>query len=1224
MADKNLARSGPADADLLSDDDPLAELARIVGYEPRNVPTAARPVPPEPLQEPVFDLEGELLREFALYDAPALDPAGEFEGAPEPLAEPMSFDRGETLEETFGEVPPAVEAVEAYSPGMVEPAYVAPSYEEEVASPQAEQPASDAVSDWQDEHASAEAALAEPAFAEPPADVAPVSDWDAQPAYEGEQAGSAVEPAGEDLEDEYPQAVAYEAPQVEVPVVHAAAEHDDAPAAPTFLGLQPADYPATFEEPVGLDLDQELELSLGEALVERSEPSEPLLVAPQDDAAPAHAWPMEESHARHETHAYDPAAAGYAIVDSGDAHAGLVQETFVETLPSVASHAEATFAAAPTYADPVPVTPALGEGAHFEAEELPVEIGSVDFVPDWIADPHADAALAAAEESLSPHAEDAAVFEPPHPYEVAPPARAADGFDLDELLAEVERFPVPESRPPLPAPLESSLAGPLEPSPEAAQEAPRPRPGMLEGFSNVKFGRATPVAAARPPVSAPEPAALPETAFEETSFETAFVEPAAAEPFAVEPTVDVAVPAMVEADFVAPAAEPFPSVAPAVESEASDIDDAFANFELDLSDIEFDLDASELMPSAPVEPPSAPAVAAMAAATVAPAAPPATPIEVERAVPASATIAPTPVAPAPVAAVPPRVVAPVAVVPPAAPQVEQAFARTVEPVREPEQAPVDFVLPFDPSLIADTDVSVAQVGELDVPHLPAVDREKPPVHQPEYDLDIDAEMANLFGDPAPAPAPSRAAEAAVAANVVQFKPATGDAEAFDKALEEDLRRSLSQPERHAIPLDAQQADDDDYVGDGYDEPARRGRGLMLAAAAATVVVLGGAGVYAFLAGTGAVGTGSGEPRVIAADKTPVKIVPEERGGKSVPNQDKAVYDRVAGKSDSGPQQEQLVTSTEEPVDVVQRTLTPESLPYDGPVEDDATAPAENAAGDDERLLPGVDDQAAAQDAGEGNSPVVSPRKVRTMIVKPDGTLVAREEPAAPAETTGPALAEATQPAASAEAGLRAEPSNGAPLPNGDERALQELAGAAVEETAPVRTVTTTPVAATSVAATGITAPDAAAAPVPQGEVMAGAPVPVSRPAEQPVDVVGTVSERGRVTGTAPTETAALASEPAAQPAAAAPEQAQPAAANPGGYVIQIASLPSEAEAQTSYNNLSSRFGSVIGGRGVDIKRAEIANKGTYYRVRIPAGSREEANALCAKYKAAGGSCLVTR
>jgi hypothetical protein len=80
----------------------------------------------------------------------------------------------------------------------------------------------------------------------------------------------------------------------------------------------------------------------------------------------------------------------------------------------------------------------------------------------------------------------------------------------------------------------------------------------------------------------------------------------------------------------------------------------------------------------------------------------------------------------------------------------------------------------------------------------------------------------------------------------------------------------------------------------------------------------------------------------------------------------------------------------------------------------------------------------------------------------------------------------------------------------------------------------------------------------------------------------------------------------------------------GAYVIQIASLPSEAEAQTSYAKLSSKFSSVIGGKGVDIKRAQIKNKGTYYRVRIPAGSRQEATALCERYKQAGGSCLVSK
>ncbi len=104
--------------------------------------------------------------------------------------------------------------------------------------------------------------------------------------------------------------------------------------------------------------------------------------------------------------------------------------------------------------------------------------------------------------------------------------------------------------------------------------------------------------------------------------------------------------------------------------------------------------------------------------------------------------------------------------------------------------------------------------------------------------------------------------------------------------------------------------------------------------------------------------------------------------------------------------------------------------------------------------------------------------------------------------------------------------------------------------------------------------------------------------------------------------------PAETQAAANPatdtQQVSTASVPAGTYFIQVASLPSEAEAKKSYNSLSNKFGSVIGGRGVDIRKAEIAGKGTYYRVRIPAGSREEANALCSRYKGAGGSCLVTK
>jgi hypothetical protein len=76
--------------------------------------------------------------------------------------------------------------------------------------------------------------------------------------------------------------------------------------------------------------------------------------------------------------------------------------------------------------------------------------------------------------------------------------------------------------------------------------------------------------------------------------------------------------------------------------------------------------------------------------------------------------------------------------------------------------------------------------------------------------------------------------------------------------------------------------------------------------------------------------------------------------------------------------------------------------------------------------------------------------------------------------------------------------------------------------------------------------------------------------------------------------------------------------------VQIASLPSEAEAKKSYASLSKKFAGVLAGRSYEIRKAEIAGKGTFYRVRIPASSKDEAAAICEKYRAAGGSCLISK
>ena len=55
-----------------------------------------------------------------------------------------------------------------------------------------------------------------------------------------------------------------------------------------------------------------------------------------------------------------------------------------------------------------------------------------------------------------------------------------------------------------------------------------------------------------------------------------------------------------------------------------------------------------------------------------------------------------------------------------------------------------------------------------------------------------------------------------------------------------------------------------------------------------------------------------------------------------------------------------------------------------------------------------------------------------------------------------------------------------------------------------------------------------------------------------------------------------------------------------------------------------RYGSVLSGHEASIVKAEIAGKGTFWRVRIPAQSRNDAISLCESYKAAGGNCFVSR
>jgi hypothetical protein len=574
-------------------------------------------------------------------------------------------------------------------------------------------------------------------------------------------------------------------------------------------------------------------------------------------------------------------------------------------------------------------------------------------------------------------------------------------------------------------------------------------------------------------------------------------------------------------------------------------------------------------------------------------------------------------------------------------------------------------LPFDPSQVTTEEDPVEAIGEFDVPEAPPVENEVHAPAKPDYDIDIDAEMAHLFTRPSEPVQPA-------ADRPAQSKPAASeyvDLDEFERALEEDFRRSISENNAYAAP--DRVALTPSSVDIGPRETASGRRVLVLAASVAGLALIGGAALYAYWGGAPEILSASTEPKIILAAKDPVKVAPVDRGGQVVPNQDKAVYDRVSGDQEKVAKQDQLLTSNEEPVDVVQKTLMPEALPLD---EDQASA-TDTGDTTDPRLLP---ENKATNVSTENATDGVSPRKVRTMVVRSDGTLVPRdEEPADTASDQTPAEASQDRPLEITPAASENVPER---LAANDDIAKQiKEADADSKNVMPPAATDTAKADATDTAKADVTdsnteaaakdtpapvdttdtakQPDvapvekqdlAAAAPADDSQASATAdtanssfevklldqaaidkaasaqvdtevaapvdkdvktPIPQVRPVDQPVDIVGKVDNQADAQQTREVASA---------------EPVQTTTTPPGTYVIQIASLPSAAEAQASYAKLSVKFANVIGGRGVDIKKAAIKNKGTYFRVRIPAGSREEATNMCLRYKAAGGSCLVSK
>jgi hypothetical protein len=354
-----------------------------------------------------------------------------------------------------------------------------------------------------------------------------------------------------------------------------------------------------------------------------------------------------------------------------------------------------------------------------------------------------------------------------------------------------------------------------------------------------------------------------------------------------------------------------------------------------------------------------------------------------------------------------------------------------------------------------------------------------------------------------------------------------------------------------------------------------------------VVVAGGLGAFALSFGGK---HGSEAPVIVKADNSPIKVKPENPGGTVVPNQDNKVYDAVIkGAKPAEPVQQKLVTSTEQPVDVQAKDPAraidlsgDQSAAAGGTDGGNAVSTAGVAPADNAAPAPKSEDRIAQvlQEADKNPDTVaVAPRKVRTMVVKPDGSLVAREDPAA----ANPQVA-ATEPVDPA-------PQHVAPAGQADAEQTGTVPAAA-DQASEDQAETVKPVK--------LAAEPKAEAKAQSANTPASVPLAPQRPSDQPVDVVGEVK---------PDQVASI-----------------PTTASTGGgsWSMQIASQPTVESAQANYADLQRRYGSVLAGRTANIVKAEIAGKGTFYRVRVPAQSRNDAINLCTSYKAAGGNCFVSR
>jgi cell division protein FtsN len=124
------------------------------------------------------------------------------------------------------------------------------------------------------------------------------------------------------------------------------------------------------------------------------------------------------------------------------------------------------------------------------------------------------------------------------------------------------------------------------------------------------------------------------------------------------------------------------------------------------------------------------------------------------------------------------------------------------------------------------------------------------------------------------------------------------------------------------------------------------------------------------------------------------------------------------------------------------------------------------------------------------------------------------------------------------------------------------------------------------------------------------------------------AQLGLATPAKPTATAVTAPKSAPTVVVATPVSTKPVATKPvpaGAFALQIGAYKSQGEAMGAWKTYLAKHATLLAGFRPDILRADLGDKGVWYRLRVASfADKKAAEAMCERLKAEGGACFLAR